>query len=163
MFGYGNNYPGNSVAGYQMQANQNRINQLEQQYNPYQAYQQTVQQPQQQQAIKGRPVSSYEEAKASMIDLDGSLFVFPDIANGKIYTKQIMMDGTADFRTYSLVNDSSTQEVAEQGTKQNQEAYVLKKDFDRIVKRLENKIEALKEGVLDEQQSASNDKFSNEK
>lgn len=161
MFGYGN-YPGNSVAGYQMQANQNRINQLEQQYNPYQMYQQTAQQTQQQ-VIKGRPVSSYEEAKASMIDLDGSLFVFPDIANGKIYTKQIMMDGTADFRTYSLVNDSSTQEVEEQGTKQNQEAYVLKKDFDRIVKRLEKKIEALKEGVLDEQQSAGNGKLSNEK
>lgn len=161
MFGY-NGYQNNPAVGYQMQVNQNRINQLEQQYNPYQAYQQPVQQTQQQ-VIKGRPVSSYEEAKASMIDLDGSLFVFPDIANGRIYTKQIMMDGTADFRTYSLVNGSSTQEVAEHGTKQNQEAYVLKKDFDRIVKRLEKKIEALKEGVLDEQQSASNGKLSNEK
>lgn len=44
------------------------------------------------QMIKGRPVSSYDEAKASMIDLDGSLFVFTDIANGCIYTKQILLE-----------------------------------------------------------------------
>lgn len=162
MFGYGNNYPGNSVAGYQMQANQNRINQLEQQYNPYQMYQQTAQQTQQQ-VIKGRPVSSYEEAKASMIDLDGSLFVFPDIANGRIYTKQIMMDGTADFRIYSLVADGNSQGQIEQSGTQEQPTYVLKKDFDRTVKRLERKIETLKEGAWDEQQSTSNGKSGNEK
>ena len=96
MFGY-NGYQNNPAVGYQMQVNQNRINQLEQQYNPYQAYQQPVQQTQQQ-VIKGRPVSSYEEAKASMIDLDGSLFVFPDIANGRIYTK---VQGCSISRTVS--------------------------------------------------------------
>lgn len=37
--------------------------------------------------IKGRPVVSIDEARASQIDLDGSLYVFPDIGNKKIYTK----------------------------------------------------------------------------
>lgn len=161
MFGY-NSYQNNTAVGYQMQANQNRINQLEQQYSPYQAYQQPVQQAQQQ-VIKGRPVSSYEEAKASMIDLDGSLFVFPDIANGRIYTKQIMMDGTADFRIYNLVSDNAQGNVPVQKEEQGKPEYVLKKDFDRIVKRLERKIETLKEGAWDEQQNTGNGKSGNEK
>lgn len=51
--------------------------------------------------MKCRPVSSKQEAMASQIDLDGSLWVFTDIGNGKIYTKQINNDGTASFRTYA--------------------------------------------------------------
>ena len=51
--------------------------------------------------LKGRPVASFEEARAAQVDLDGSLFVFPDIGNKKIYTKQINLDGTATLKTYS--------------------------------------------------------------
>ena len=39
--------------------------------------------------LKGRPVSSIEEVRAASIDFDGSVFYFPDIANKRIYTKQI--------------------------------------------------------------------------
>lgn len=52
--------------------------------------------------IKGRPVASLEEARASMIDFDGSVFYFPDLANRRIYTKQINMDGTATMNVYEL-------------------------------------------------------------
>lgn len=52
--------------------------------------------------IKGRPVVSIDEARASQIDLDGSLYVFPDLGNKKIYTKQINMDGTASFNVFEL-------------------------------------------------------------
>ena len=45
--------------------------------------------------LKGRPVSSLEEARATAIDFDGSVFYFPDLANNKIYTKQVNLDGTA--------------------------------------------------------------------
>ena len=45
--------------------------------------------------LKGRPVSSIEEVRAAQIDFDGSLFVFPDIANKCIYTKQISATGAA--------------------------------------------------------------------
>jgi hypothetical protein len=37
-----------------------------------------------------------------MIDFDGSLFVFPDKAHGKIYTKQLGLDGNIIFQKYNL-------------------------------------------------------------
>lgn len=55
-----------------------------------------------------RPVSSFEEVKAASIDFDGSVFYFPDLANKKIYTKQINMDGTALFNMYELKEMPST-------------------------------------------------------
>lgn len=84
---------------------QQRLQMMEAQYPqfanpiPNQGYQQ----PQQfQSQIKGRPVSNEEEANAAMIDFDGSLFVFPDRAHGKIYTKQLGLDGNIIFLRYSL-------------------------------------------------------------
>lgn len=53
--------------------------------------------------IKGRPVLSIDEARAAQIDFDGSIHVFTDIGNKKIYTKQFNPDGTATLRTYSLI------------------------------------------------------------
>ena len=52
--------------------------------------------------LKGRPVASIEEARASIIDFDGSIFYFPDLANKRIYTKQINLDGTAILNVYEL-------------------------------------------------------------
>jgi hypothetical protein len=52
--------------------------------------------------LKGRPVASFEEARAMTIDFDGSTFFFPDLANKRIYTKQINMDGTASLFVYEL-------------------------------------------------------------
>lgn len=57
------------------------------------------------QFLKCRPVSSKEEARAAQIDLDGSLWVFTDVGNEKIYTKRINTDGTASFTTYARVED----------------------------------------------------------
>lgn len=52
--------------------------------------------------LKGRPVSSLEEARGTAIDFDGSIFYFPDLANNRIYTKQINFDGTASLCMYEL-------------------------------------------------------------
>ena len=52
--------------------------------------------------LKGRPVSSLEEVRATSIDFDGSIFYFPDLANKRIYTKQINIDGTATLNMYEL-------------------------------------------------------------
>ena len=68
--------------------------------NYFQAPTQPPRQPSYQ--LKGRPVSSLEEARALSIDFDGSVFYFPDLANKKIYTKQINMDGTATLNMYEL-------------------------------------------------------------
>ena len=147
---YGNYNTGYGMNPYQQQIAQNRLNQMEQQYNNVGTYQsnsyqmQNSQQMGTMQILKGRPVSSYDEAKASMIDLDGTLFVFTDIANNCIYTKQILLDGSAELKTYVL------QEQKQNETKQSGEAnagYVLKKDFDRTVKELHKQIEGLKEAL----------------
>ena len=147
---YENYNTGYGMNPYQQQLAQNRLNQMEQQYNvgTYQPnnyqMQNTQQMGTQMQVLKGRPVSSYDEAKASMIDLDGTLFVFTDIANHCIYTKQILLDGSAELKTYVL------QEQKQNETKRSgelNEGYVLKKDFDITVKELHKQIEGLKEAL----------------
>lgn len=125
---------GVGMSPYQQQLTQNRMEQLQGQYNNM--YNQNVMQGQQQQNIqmlKGRPVSSYDEAKAAMIDLDGSMFVFTDIANKRIYTKQIMLDGSAELKVYTL----QEQNIKEQ--KQNTD-YVLQSDFEEAINILKNQI-----------------------
>lgn len=133
------------MSPYQQQLTQNRMEQLQGQYNNM--YNQNVMQGQQQQNIqmlKGRPVSSYDEAKAAMIDLDGSMFVFTDIANKRIYTKQIMLDGSAELKVYTL----QEQNIKEQ--KQNTD-YVLQSDFEQAIEILKNQILELK-GVKEDEQ-----------
>ena len=84
-----------------MYTNYNYYPQPPNQPPPYQprAYQQAPLQPI---GLKGRLVSSFEEARASSIDFDGSVFYFPDLANRRIYTKQINIDGTASLYVYEL-------------------------------------------------------------
>lgn len=136
---------GVGMSPYQQQLTQNRMEQLQGQYNNM--YNQNVMQGQQQQNVqmlKGRPVSSYDEAKAAMIDLDGSMFVFTDIANKRIYTKQIMLDGSAELKVYTLQEKN----IKEQ--KQNTD-YVLQSDFEQAIEILKNQILELK-GVKEDEQ-----------
>lgn len=90
-------------------------------------YQQAMQQPFM--GIKGRPVASIEEARASIIDFDGSIFYFPDLANKRIYTKQINVDGTAILNMYELkeipVDNSSA------GAQ-----YVTREEFEAVINQL---------------------------
>ena len=77
--------------------------------------------------LKCRPVSSREEAMASQIDLDGSLWVFTDLNNGRIYTKQINSDGTASFNTYGYMKEQM---------QNNSSNYVTKEEFNRVIESL---------------------------
>ena len=97
-------------------------------YNPtrYMA----TEQPQPQ--IKGRPVTSIEEVRAMTIDFDGSVFFFPDIANKRIYTKQINYDGTSTINTYELVPMPIP-------ATNNSNQYVTKEEFDNLVMRLQQR------------------------
>ena len=52
--------------------------------------------------LRGHPVSSLEEVKATSIDFDGSIFYFPDIANKRIYTKTVDNTGIAQLNMYEL-------------------------------------------------------------
>ena len=82
-----------------------------------------------------RPVSSLEEARASVIDFDGSVFYFPDAANKKIYTKQINLDGT------SLLNMYVLQEIP---TTPQPDTYVSKDEFQQTVSLLLGEINKMK-------------------
>lgn len=52
--------------------------------------------------IRCQAVTSIEEARAAMINFDGSVHVFTDLANNRIYTKQINLDGAAVLNVYEL-------------------------------------------------------------
>ena len=142
---YGNySYPINGNV--QQNLAQQRMSNLQSQYNQMFPQQDMMQQqvPQQMQMIKGRPVSSLEEARASMIDLDGSMYVFTDVANKRIYTKQIMLDGTAELNTYVL-------EEQKQAQTNTNSSYVLQQDFEEAINILTEQINKLKGEKEDEQ------------
>ena len=87
--------------------------------------------------LKGRPVSSFEEARVAQIDLDGSVSIFPDLGNKRIYTKRINVDGTASISTYSLDEAPIEATVPEYATKA--EIADLKATLDAIVEKLQTK------------------------
>ena len=79
-----------------------------------------------------RPVSSIEEVKASPIDFDGSIFYFTDMANKKIYTKQINMDGTVSINLYEQKDLLST--LSDQVPNISQ--FVTRQEFETIINDL---------------------------
>lgn len=82
--------------------------------------------------LKGRPVSSLEEVRAQSIDFDGSVFYFPDVANKRIYTKQINMDGTASLNMYEL---KPIPQNAPNGD------YVTRAEFEQALLRLQDNLQ----------------------
>lgn len=83
--------------------------------------------------LKGRLVSSLEEARATSIDFDGSIFYFPDLANRRIYTKQINLDGTATLNMYELREVPIVNEQAGVASMSN---YITRDEFDQVVAQL---------------------------
>lgn len=125
-YGYGTNQ-------YQRLAQMEQQAQMNQQQNPgvVNPYPQSITNPTG--YLKGRPVSGIEEARAAQIDLDGSVFIFTDIGNKKIYTKQIDLNGIAILRAYSLDEEDS---------KTSKEAYVTRAE-------LENALSSFRTEVLE--------------
>ena len=85
--------------------------------------------------LKGRLVSSLEEARATSIDFDGSVFYFPDIANKRIYTKQINIDGTASLYVYELREIPI--EKNESSFVPSVEKFVTREEFERVLQQLQ--------------------------
>ena len=90
--------------------------------------------------LKGRPVASFEEARASMIDFDGSVFYFPDSANKRIYTKQINMDGTALISVYELKEIPIQQEQTPDIDLNN---FVTKDELNQAITQLREALSAM--------------------
>ena len=85
---------------------------------PYEMPQQNLQ--------KGRLVSSVDEVRAAQVDFDGSIFIFPDMANKKIYTKQIDLNGNVKLEEYDWVPIEKTSAVGDFVTKQEFEETMAK-------------------------------------
>lgn len=75
-----------------------------------------------------RPVSSIEEVRASSIDFDGSVFYFPDVANKKIYTKFINLDGSVAINIYEL-KEMPTGQAADS-------SYITREEFENAIMQL---------------------------
>lgn len=84
--------------------------------------------------LKGRPVSSLEEVRATSIDFDGSVFFFPDLANKRIYTKQINMDGTAILNMYELKEIPIQQNNAPIGD------FITRQEFEEALSMIKNSL-----------------------
>lgn len=110
-------------------------------YNYYPPRQQP-QQPQQQipPFLKGRPVSSLEEVRAIPIDFDGSIFYFPDIANRRIYTKQINLDGTALINMYEFKPIPVAQEPI---SNVNTDSFITREEFNETISRIKEMFAAM--------------------
>ena len=94
-----------------------------------------------------RPVTSIEEVRACPIDFDGSVFYFTDVANRKIYTKQIGLDGSAIINLYEQKEITPTAAVIPVGE------YVTKEEFEQTIKALIEKYETI---LTDTQKSSTN-------
>ena len=124
-----------------------RLAQMEQQY-PQFAQQPIGQGITQQQApiyMKCRAVTSIDEAKAAMIDLDGSLHVFTDIPHRKIYTKQINLDGTASLNIYSLEETPTPVQSGATVPNSAKESSVPESVFTQTINSLQNRISTLED------------------
>lgn len=87
--------------------------------------------------LKGRPVASLDEVRAIPVDFDGSVFYFPDLANGKIYTKQINQDGTSSLFMYERkeIPDATYQ------------PYVTKEELNQILMELKQSLKEEKKDI----------------
>lgn len=101
----------------------------QQNYSYYPQQQQPLTRPQYVNFLKGRPVSSLEEVRATSVDFDGSISYFPDIANKRIYTKQVNMDGTSTVLMYQLT------EIPKE-TVVNNNDYITREEFEKAIQQI---------------------------
>lgn len=103
-YGYGNNQ-----YGYQQQPvmpYQDRLAQLQNQYNQSMPYNQPmVQQLQQMAVLNGQMVGSLDEVKGKDVDLSGNPTWYPKVDGTEVYRKQLQPDGTSKILTYTLSQD----------------------------------------------------------
>ena len=89
-----------------------------------------------------RPVSSIEEVRAASIDFDGSVFYFSDLANKRIYTKQINLDGTAQLNMYELKETP----IMDQPQVVDTSNFVTRGEFEEVMNRMKNYLDSFSIG-----------------
>lgn len=101
--------------------------------------------------LKGRPVTGLEEVRAAAIDFDGTISFFPDLANGKIYTKQCNVDGTASLNMYELKEIPVNNQI-------NPSTFITREEFETTITALKQ-ILAQANLVSDHQEQTSTPEF----
>lgn len=87
-------------------------------------------QPQPKNMVKCKMVTSLEEVKAMPIDFDGSLNVYVDVTNNKIYTKVFTVNATVDIKTYEVASMVDNNSDAKYATIDDIEA--IKKELEEL-------------------------------
>lgn len=101
----------------------------------------------QQNILKGHPVASLDEVKATSVDFDGSIFYFPDLANKRIYTKAISLDGNAIVNMYEL--KSLPIENINTGD------FITRSEFEKTINELISKINPINQQSSQQQEAPS--------
>lgn len=140
-YGYGSNQ-----YGYQQQPvmpYQDRLAQLQNQYNQSMPYNQPmVQQPQQMAVLNGQMVGSLDEVKGKDVDLSGNPTWYPKVDGTEVYRKQLQPDGTSKILTYTL-----SQDVVQEQPKQMIDADTLNALLGQLKQDLMTEISGIKDLV----------------
>lgn len=99
---YFQNNPYNQQMYNPMAPYQDRLAQLQAQYNQQPPYNQMTQQAQTV-GLNGEIVDSLDVVKAKNVDMSGNVTYYPKSDMSEIYTKQLQMDGTSRIVTYRAV------------------------------------------------------------
>lgn len=137
--------------GVNMDIYRNQLTQsIQQPYMPFNPYAQNMgnqPSPTPQMNLSIRRVSNIEEARAAMIDPMGVYF-FADMGSGKIYMKQMKNDGSAEFYTFGIEQQVTSNETE------------VKNPLVEINQRLTN-IEAKLGGIINVQSATVNGSAAN--
>jgi len=109
---YGNPYYNYPPPYQQIQPYQDRLAQLQNNYQqvmPQQPIQQPVPQMQQIPMIQGQMVDGIDTVKAKDVDMSGNPVYYPKTDGTEVYRKQLQADGRSRIFTYRLVNENEQQ------------------------------------------------------
>lgn len=138
-YGYGNNqygYPQQPTVPYQ-----DRLAQLQNQYNQSIPYGQPMTQ-QQTVTLNGQMVGSLDEVKAKDVDLSGNPTWYPKVDGTEVYRKQLQPDGTSKILTYTL-----SQEGMQEQSKQIVDANMINSLFVQLKQDIMTEISGIKDLV----------------
>lgn len=122
---------------------QDRLAQLQNQYNQTIPYNQpVVQQPQQLSALNGQMVGSLDEVKGKDVDLSGNPTWYPKVDGTEVYRKQLQPDGTSKILTYTL-----SQEGMQEQSKQIVDANMINSLFVQLKHDIMTEISGIKDLV----------------
>ena len=123
---------------------QDRLAQLQAQYNQQPPYNQMSQQSQAV-GLNGEVVDSIDVVKAKNVDMSGNVTYYPKSDMSEIYTKQLQMDGTSRIVTYRAVQPET--EAKKEQTQTAVDMNVINGMFGQLRADLLNEISDLKDLV----------------